>query len=228
MAESFRRGFGIEDSRLHVIPNGYDADEYAAVPAAQFDHFAIVYAGGLFPPNRRLDPFFESLKLWDAQGKAAPWRFHYYGPYSELAAQSAQQCGVAERVQLHGRVPRHEVLSAVRGAQLTLIVSSVNEHGNNAEKNAITGKIFEPIGLGKPYLVIAPQGADVRDVAATAGGGAVFTGNQIGPMASYLAELAAGRAPPRRNPEAYAWQNLIRTLDSVLRSACGRPTRSSR
>ena len=37
--------FGIKN-KVHIIPNGYDIDEYAHIEATEFDHIAIVYAIG--------------------------------------------------------------------------------------------------------------------------------------------------------------------------------------
>ncbi len=44
------RQFGV-GAKLHVVSNGYDPEDLATVEAHHFGHFAIVYAGSLWPPD---------------------------------------------------------------------------------------------------------------------------------------------------------------------------------
>jgi hypothetical protein len=56
-------------------------------------------------------------------------------------------------------------------------------------------------------------------VAETTGLARRFTGSDVGGMAGFLAGLMQGRLLEPREPEAYAWENLVRGLDKVLREA---------
>src|SRR5207244_10587314 len=65
--------------KLHVITNGYDSEELAEVKAHNFGHFAIVYAGNFYPPERVITPVLAALKHLEVNGKSDEWYFHYYG-----------------------------------------------------------------------------------------------------------------------------------------------------
>ena len=55
------RCFGV-GSKLHVVPNGYDSGEMAAIKPYDFGHCAIVYTGIFYPPKRIISPFMAALK----------------------------------------------------------------------------------------------------------------------------------------------------------------------
>jgi glycosyltransferase involved in cell wall biosynthesis len=203
--------------KVHVIPNGYDPADLDSIEPISFGHFAIVYAGLFLPPKRSAHPLMQALRRLAELEPARPWRFHYYGPCEDHVRESATACGVQDRVELHGTVPRRQCLAAIRGAGVAAVVVSVYDTGDLADRGIITGKIFEPIGLGTPTLVIAPPGSDVQAVIETVGKGAVFAGSRIDGMAAFLAGLIKGNIPESRQPEVYAWPQLIQQFDVMLR-----------
>jgi len=75
--------FGHE--KFHVIPNGFDPEEMGKIKPFEFDHFAIVYAGIFYPPNRVITPLMRALHYLkkNTEGRKPNWRFHYYGPQGE-------------------------------------------------------------------------------------------------------------------------------------------------
>lgn len=210
--------FGFE-KKIHTIPNGYDPEALARVPAHDFRHQAIVYAGSFRPPKRVITPVMVALKHLKAllPEQDALWSFHYYGPGNAHVHEEAVRHGVIDKVTLHGNVPAHEALSAVRGASVAVVITSVAAEESQADNGMVTGKIYEILGLGTPALVIAPPGSDAHAIVETAGRARAFPASQPEPMAHFVREVFAGQVPPRRCPEAYAWPNIIRQFDGVLR-----------
>jgi glycosyltransferase involved in cell wall biosynthesis len=223
MAAAISQTFGVGD-KLHVVTNGYGPEECSGVRPCQFDHFAIVYAGSFFPPQRGVSPLMAALqRLQRAADSTAPaWRFHYYGVDTAYVQKVADDYGLGAAVVCHGRVPRHEVLAAIKGAGLSVVVTSVNKVATVEERGIVTGKIFESIGLGTPYLVITPPGTDVETVVATAGLGRCFAGEDVDGMVAFLSEALHGNVPARKNAEVYAWPNLAKRLDLILRNVVAR------
>jgi hypothetical protein len=74
----------------------------------------------------------------------------------------------------------------------------------NAEQDGgiVTGKLFEMVGVRVPVLFIGPRGADVDHI-----------------MVSFLEDVMSGKSVKVENPDMYAWPNIVRTLDDVLRGA---------
>jgi glycosyltransferase involved in cell wall biosynthesis len=209
--------FGI-GSKLHVVSNGYDAEELATVEAHDFGHFAIVYAGGLVPPKRVIAPVMVALKRLD-ESPPSQWKFHYYGQEGRQVYQEAERFGLGERVIVHGRVPRSQALSAVKGAKVAVVITSVAERATPEDSGMVTAKIFEAIGLGTPILLIAPAASDARAVVEITGLARSFTASEIDGIASFLRDVMDGQSPEPKDPAAYAWQNLVGGLDRVLRQA---------
>jgi glycosyltransferase involved in cell wall biosynthesis len=218
--EAMDRRFGL-GPKLHVIANGYDPEELAAIKPYDFGHFAIVYTGGFYPPKRVISPVMAALKCLKetTHGRGGEWYFHYYGGQTDHVHEEAERFGVMEQIVLHGSVSRAEALAAVKGAGVAVVITTVTEEATMADKGIMTGKVFEPLGLGTPILLVAPPGSDVEILAETTGLARRFTGSDVAGMASFLAEVIFGRAIAPKGVEAYAWPSIARRFDAILREA---------
>nr|WP_281721793.1 glycosyltransferase [Nitrosomonas nitrosa] len=217
-AEDLDQRYGVGE-KVHVLTNGYDPDEMAAVKPYDFGHCAFVFTGNFFPPKISIAPFLTALKFlkeFPNDGNNE-WYFHYYGLQEDYVRQQAAHYGLTNRVVLHGRVPRREALSAVKGANLALVISSIYEQSPLIDKGTIPGKIFEPIGLGTPALLIASLGSDAVALLAPTGLGKSFTGPNTQGMVSFLQDVVCGRAPQPKNIEGCSWTTLSKKLDAILR-----------
>lgn len=218
------RCYGV-GAKLHVITNGYNPDEMTAVKPHDFGHCAIVYTGIFRAPRRVISPFLAALKCLkespNETGKG--WYFHYYGDHQDHVRNEAVRFGLNDRIVLHGRVPRHEALSAVKGARLTVVVASIEEQASSEMLGMVPAKIFEAIGLGTPVLLIAPLGSDATILLAPTGLVKSFTGSQTEGMASFLKDVVSGQASKPKNTEICSWTTISKNLDTILRG-CMTPT----
>jgi glycosyltransferase involved in cell wall biosynthesis len=213
--------FGL-GSKLHVITNGYEPEGLTDVKPDNFGHFAIVYTGTFYPPKRVISPVMAALKRLKETmhgGGSTMWYFHYYGEQAQHVREEAERFGVIDRVILHGRVPRAEALSAVRGANVAVVITSVTDEATLAERGIVTGKIFDALGLHTPILLIAPPGSDAEVIAQTTGLARSFPGSDIDGIVGFLQAALAGQDLEPQHLEAYAWPYLAKRLDAVLRSA---------
>ena len=216
------RRFGV-GPKLHVVTNGYDSGEMAAVKPYDFGHCAFVYTGIFYPPKRTISPFLAALKLLkeslngNGNGNGNDWYFHYYGVDENYIRQEADRFELSDRMVCHGRVPRGEALSAVKGARLALVITSVAEEQTLEDKGIVTGKIFEAIGLATPVLLIAPEGSDASAIAKPTGLVTSFAGTQIQGMVSFLKNVVYGQAPQHKNIESCSWTTISKDLDVLLR-----------
>jgi glycosyltransferase involved in cell wall biosynthesis len=205
--------------KSHVVTNGYDRDDLEKVQPYNFGHFAIVYAGLFYPPKRVISPVMAALKRLKKEERwgNGQWYFHYYGTQENHVLREADRFGVKEHTVLHGRVSRAEALSAVRGAGVAVVITSVENDDTIEDRGIIPGKVFEALGLGTPILLIAPSGSDVTALTETTGLVSAFTGKDIEGMASFLKALMAKQIPQAISPQAYAWPNVIKEFNRVLR-----------
>ncbi len=222
MADSLTAEFNI--ARPNVVTNGYDAAHLADVSAQHFDHFAIVYTGSLPLPKRDLSPFLRALQRLETD---VDWRFHYYGLNSSYVESVTSQHGLRERTEIHGSVPRNEALSAIRGANMALVITSVDETASLGDRGVVTGKFFEPIGLRTPVLVIAPPESDIETIMQTTGGGAVCCAADTQGIAEFLGKMMHGETVEFHDPDQFSWDRIALQMQDILESAInGRDTRS--
>jgi glycosyltransferase involved in cell wall biosynthesis len=213
------RRFGV-GPKLHVLTNGYDPEELTPVTPHVFGHFAIVYAGIFYPPKRTITPVMAALKVLAEGGRngGQPWYFHYYGPDDKHVGDEAARFGLMHRVVLHGRVPRAEALAAQRGAGAAVVITSVFDSASLEDDGIVTGKLFELLGLGAPIVLVAPSGSDARAIIETVSIAKGFTGSDAEGMASFLRNTMSRDRSERTSVSAYAWTNIGRRLDAILRS----------
>lgn len=206
-------------AKLHVVTNGYDSSEMAAVKPHDFGHCAFVYTGIFYPPKRTISPFFAALKLLRESPRRTTkdWYFHYYGVDEKHVREQADRFGLSDRIILHGRVPREQALSAVKGANLSIVITSVAEEKTLEDNGIVTGKIFEAIGLATPVLLIAPIGSDASALTASTGLVKSFGGSEIQGMASFLEDLVQGRDHQPKSTELFSWTTISKNLDTLLR-----------
>lgn len=210
--------FGI-GQKLHVVTNGFDSSEMASVKPYNFGHCAFVYTGIFYPPKRSISPFLAALKLLkeSLNRNANDWYFHYYGVDEIHIRQEADRFSLSDRMVFHGRVSREEALSAVKGACLALVITSVAEEETLEDKGIVTGKIFEALGLATPVLLIAPEGSDASAITKSSGLVTSFTGTQISGMVSFLKNVVCGQVPQAKNLEICSWATISKDLDTLLR-----------
>ena len=189
---------------MHIISNGYDPNELAGVEPYPFNHFAIVYVGGFYQPKRVITPVMAALQCLESADRNldVDWRFHYYGWDEAYVREVAASAGLNDRVILHGNVPRREALSAIRGAGVAVVITSVTSKSTLEDRGIVTGKVFESLGLGTPTLLIAPPGSDIETIGETAGLARRFSGEDIGGIASFLCDaMRRPRSPSKPGRE---------------------------
>jgi glycosyltransferase involved in cell wall biosynthesis len=205
-------------TKIRIVSNGYDPEHLSAIKPHDFGHFAIVYTGSLWRPKRPISPVMAALRrlrsLLPEQGQ---WMFHYYGLHGIHVQEEAERFKVTDRVIVHNLVPRSAVLEAVKGAGVAIVITSVGDTATPEDNGMVTAKIFEAIGLGTPILAIAPEGSDAGHIIERTGLGRHYPASDLDGIACFLKDLAGGKRLDPMDTAAFAWRNLVRTLDSVLR-----------
>ncbi len=219
------------DLRLkpHVITNGYDPEELADVEPYDFGHFAMVYTGTFYPPKRVITPVMAALEILKEtmSGCNDEWYFHYYGDGEMHVREEAERFAIMDRVVLHGIVSRTEALSAIRGAGVAVVITSIFNNGTLQDRGIVTGKVFEALGLGTRILLIAPPGSDAREIVEETGMGQGFAGTDIEGIVRFLSNKVRTEHKKNTRTDSYSWPTLAGKLDRILRGVIAqrqRPT----
>lgn len=170
----------LPEARFVTLPNGYDEDDFANLPAAGKEQFQVIYPGSINRSNRDPAPLLRALgallragRLPRAQTRitllgcgpagAQPW-------LRELLATE----GLTDitRVEVE-RVPYHDSLRRLAGAGLLVVL---NEAAGDAHEDLayarlmVPAKVYEYLRLGRPFLVLCGAGAVPQLLAQTGGG----------------------------------------------------------
>lgn len=212
--------------KCHVITNGFDPEEYAEITPEEFDHFAMVYTGRLYPEFRTVKPLLRLMKLLHEQmepgahgGKIV---FHYYGPDSLIVAEHARELAVPpEAVQIHGEISRSEALRVVKGAAIAAVVNTDSASETGSMAGTVPGKLFEPIAIGTPILLITPPGTDAARVVESCGSGRAFRATDLMEMKDFVLKIVRGGLHfegTALTKSEYEWPSIARRYDALLRN----------
>ena len=209
-------GFG---DKMCVITNGFDSEEFARIEGAPGERSVIVYAGNFFPPHRTPTPILEALQRLQ-NGPACPI-FHYYGMANDLLAAAAERLGVTKSIVLHGMTERTAVLQAIKQANAAVVVTTVDRNGSLDDQGIVTGKLFEPLGLRTPVLLIAPYQNDARKIVEDTDCGRAFTGDDVDGIAAFLMRVCQGQERfSFAGVDRYSWRIIGGQLSETLKGVC--------
>lgn len=196
---------GIDGSRVHVMPQGYDARAFAAATPASgmrdSEWLDVLYTGSFYAFRRH-----EALI---AAVLATP------GVRLNIAS-SAVPASIAEaarqhpdRIRLFGFLPHDEVLALQRGAGL--LVNLANE-----DVAQVPGKIYEYLGSGRPILHVGDNPADEAIALLSRTGTGISCSDTPEAIGAALARYRAGHVLAGERDETaiagYAWSAQARAL----------------
>jgi glycosyltransferase involved in cell wall biosynthesis len=216
------RHAGVRDARWHVIPNGYDPEDFAAVEpdrdGVSPDELLVAHAGTLYGPRdpETLIAALESLAS-DGHPAASRIRVRLVGRIAGSFEKRIAGSPVRERFTLVPYVDHRRVTALSAAADvLFLVVDDVPQAAG-----ILTGKLFEYLGLRKPILALGPEGEAMALVRGTGAGMTVRPGD-VQAMRDALETLwtafAAGtlEGPSRDAVRAYERRTLTGRLAALF------------
>jgi len=140
---------GMED-KFVLIPNGYNEEQFSAVPEYTFRDFALVHVGSL-ELNRSPELIYKALSRIGAEEK----KIHLYqsGLALRVFAEMAARYGIRDVVHFEGFIGSDEAVARIKGAALLVLLPTQNA------PTAIPGKAYEYLRAGKPVLLISGENA---------------------------------------------------------------------
>lgn len=195
---------------LHVIPNGYDEDDFRGTRPADLPPFSIVHTGLL-----RRAP----LALWEAlahaialrpelRGRLHFWQVGFVDPSAGVALDAPPEGVAAHQVP---PVPQREAIGYMLGADLLLL----EEVGM-----AMPSKTFQYLRAGRPILGLVETGGQIRDILGGMVQAHLATHADAARIGEEIAALAAGpRTPPLAPSPAvttYSREEIARRYAAVL------------
>ncbi len=211
--------------RLHVIRNGYDPADFAAVPADSVPPvpgLRLVHTGMLTLSRSAAGLLHGVQRVREAHPE---WRdalrVDLVGARESANDALVQQLGLRDCVQLRDYVPHRDAIAAMRGADVLVLI----KHVEPRFRGLVPGKLYEYMGAGRPILALVPP-CEVADMVRDGGWGEVAPPEDAAAIAAALVRLLQHRqagtladAYPCRGREKFERPaqaaELSRILDSL-------------
>ena len=143
----------IPAEKVHVVPNGFDLEDFQGIEAMTFERTTILHAGNFYE-DRSAGPFLEALaahrKRVGDHAMTALQVLFAGRPDPQVEAQIAA-LDLAPWVRQIGMVDHARMLRMMLGAHILLLIPGPG-------KGTMTGKVFEYMAAGKPILAVAGPG----------------------------------------------------------------------
>jgi len=182
MMKLFSAKYPMARSRLRLIPNGYDEDDFAGlVPTkAEGVHRRLVHMGTL-RGDRSLLAVMEAIQNANANLQSPlSWILEQLGSYHGYKATELKMHGLMQYAEFIGNMPHREALSRALSADALLLLVSPGEGAG-----LVPAKLYEYLRLNRPIIAVVPPG-DARDLAIRLGHAAVFATDDVAGIEEYL------------------------------------------
>ncbi|MCX7719362.1 MAG: glycosyltransferase [Candidatus Sumerlaeaceae bacterium] len=177
-------------AKVHVIPNGYDPDDFAGLEPLSFDRFTLAYTGTLFM-QRSPERFFAAVRalLDEYPGLADHFQVIFMSKFQPEHIAAIREFKLGSIVHNWGMGTYREALRLQMSADALLVLEGEAEHA----EIMLTQKIFEYLAAGRPILAVTPPGA-LADTVRRSGAGVVAAPDDIFAIKERLYDLFNGRA----------------------------------
>lgn len=141
------------DSKVNVIPNGVDYDEFENVSVEKSEKFRILLAGTI-NPNQCIEPFLDALKLvYEKDELKEQVEVVFVGRIDDEYIELIANKGLKERINVKGFISPKKIPSVIMGADVLLLFGA---RGGLQ----LASKLFYYIAARRPILYIK---GDERD-----------------------------------------------------------------
>ena len=172
---------GIE-SKIEVVTNGFDEDDFKGLNAIKSDKFTISYIGTLSDAYP-ITGFLDALNSLRKNGFDFNLRFvGTISPKQKGLILSKTEKSIVAFIPY---VDHSKAITYMVNTDLLLLI--IPDHQSN--KSIITGKLFEYIASGKPVLCLGPTDGDASEIIKEAGNGKSFNYNDLPGIESFLGKL---------------------------------------
>ena len=198
------------ESKIKVIPNGYDEEDFSGLTATDPAIFTISYIGtlsALYP----VSGFLNALKLLKQKNISYKLRFiGFVSPEHKKLISS-----IAGEYEFEF-IPYSDHSTAI-GYMLDTTVLLLIIPRHRSSRVIITGKLFEYLASGKPIIGLGPLDGDASVILEETGHGKTFDYNDSVGIYEYLNKLSLNpEITEEVSPEVYSRETLVKNVISLL------------
>ena len=186
-------------TRVEVIYNGYDPDDFAFIkqkPRKINSTFTIAYTGSIYKGYQDPSPLFEAVSNLKNNNRFAEdsIKIVFAGAYADVS-NIAEYYNVAEFYSYLGFLPREDALQLQYNADAALFL----EYNNPSVPGILTGKLFEYLYIAREILVIGVDETTTAGKLINDTQTGICLGTDVGKIERYLLSKISNRAESKFN-----------------------------
>lgn len=174
----------INPDKIHVIPNGFDEEDFMDGKNMHSDEFIITYTGTL-SDQYPVDTFVAAFSKIVKEHTDIKIKFNIVGKVSDNILNKFMKYDLSTNVDYMGYKKHKEAVSFLSKSNALLLV--IPDITNNA--GILTGKLFEYLGSRKPILNLGPVAGDAAKIINECKAGKTFDYLNEKDIINYLIEL---------------------------------------
>ena len=159
----------LQSNKIHVIPNGFDADDFMEASKPPSDRFKITYTG-TFADIYVIDSFLKALQMFLRIHPEASVELSFTGKVTGSLLSKLKHYNVEKITTINDYVPHNESVKILLNSTILLLVIPQMEKN----EGILTGKLFEYLAARKPILCIGPKNGDAAEIISACEAGTTF------------------------------------------------------
>ncbi|MEO8087652.1 MAG: glycosyltransferase family 4 protein [Bacteroidota bacterium] len=207
----------IDEKKIHVIPNGFDEDDFPPGKQSINEAFTITYVGtiaDIYNPKM----FFECLAMAMASHPDKKIKLRFVGGRTENIISMVRENKLDDITEFVPHVKHETAIGYMTSSDaLLLVIPDVpDSHG------ILTGKLFEYMAAKRPIICIGARNGDAAKIIEECEAGKTFERSERSALTAHLIELLSQSADNkkmiRQSPtfEKYSRKNLTQQLAAII------------
>jgi len=174
----------INAGKIHVIPNGFDEEDFSVKEEVSINEFIITYTGTLAESYNPL-VFFVALKKITAKFPEVKFKLRFIGNPAVSLVEYIKKLSLSNNLDLIPTVTHEKSVQYLHRS--TILFLAIPEIKN--DKGILTGKLFEYLAAKKPIICIGPAEGDAAAIISECNAGKTFERNEENQIIKYLEHL---------------------------------------
>lgn len=178
------------EKKIHVLPNGFDEEDFQGIAPTLPGKFTITYVGTLSPAYP-VTGFIEAVREVRAAGTPVAMKFVGTVPDPVQAMFPADEEGKGPEF-----IPYCDHPVAIKHMmESSLLLLIIPDHPSN--RSILTGKIFEYMATEKPILFLGPDDGDAARLLSLCGYQGIFGYDDLQGIRDFILRVADGKPVKR-------------------------------
>ena len=203
------------DSKINVIPNGVDYEEFDNVLVEKSEKFRILYTGTIYK-NQRLEPFLNALKcIYEKEELKEQVEVVFVGNIDDEYIELIANMGLKERISVKGFISPKKIPSLIMGADILLYFGAMGGL-------QLAGKLFYYIAARRPILCIKGDERDpVLKILQGLNRGVIVDNkkeniySEIIRLYNFYQKQELDKIFDLREIPDFSWRSRVKTLDKI-------------